>query len=527
MLIFNWFNLNFPKGIFASEIKSMVVPNQKLYYQQTTPTYSNKLSTISLSNCFLSALDYRVNSAFRVSVRPRQSYAAINVKLLEQQRPNSKYTSSCSRGMRPNTVSTRYTENLISDDEYERIGTPSTACNEATGYEYYTLTKDAFRPSPVRKLNKISLDEVNAKGFASKFVNNIEEHKMRKNIIKSASATKTKSTSIDSKSLSSIREVDLKKNSKKLSDLPNSTVVKSDLDENDHLIDHSELGTLDHASTKLDSAHLFKMTSDIFNEIYSEINKNDNMGFSNNNTNQNQNQIKTKIHSKSASAMKSPNSLVINDPNALTSSLSNRSKTVQFKTKSVSDAELNIQDEQPEAKASSREYLNNLKEEEFLEFLKEYRKSKCLNNLVETNRKNHSSVSNATSHPQLANIRTQFLNLYVDKNSISSCTSSTSNMQTNNLHDSLFNQQTNNYFYNYLKNKIILKQQSKSTTNTAATVNYLINDTIKKEDSLMKNNNLYFDANNLLENSTSRNKSKEREFKSQLNVLNFPSIENY
>ena len=199
----------------------MVVPNNKLYYHQTNPSYSNKLSTISLSNCFLSSLDYRMHSSFRNSIKPRQAYASVNVKLLEQ-RPSSKHTSSCmSRGMRPNTVSTKYTDNMVSDDEYERIGTPSTASNDPTAHEHYTFTKDAFRPSAIRKLSKINMDDNldSSRNISSKFVNNLEEHKMRGNIQSAAVRPKTTITVSDNKSLYRLRELNSKSqisNTKKL-----------------------------------------------------------------------------------------------------------------------------------------------------------------------------------------------------------------------------------------------------------------------------------------------------------------------
>ena len=331
MIIFN------KKGIFASEIKSMIVPNSKLYSQSD----SNKISTVSLSNCYLNELDYRMHSAFRVSVKPRQSYASLNVKLQEQRISSSKYTSSCSRGMRPNTVSTKYTDNM-NDDDYERIGSPSTFSNEQSNdnyHEQFTCTKDAFRPSPIRKFSKLlSGDENNTKPAensaripytTSKFVQNIEEQKMRKNIKSTIFKPKTiyfedpvlldgrepepKSAYHDKKSNRTQLKSILKMDDKREEYLGDVSPVKIQLDEDNMLIDRSII-TNDLSSKRIDSAYVnsrsFKKTSDIFNEIYSEIQKNEINDHPSPSATLNT-PFRTKLSLKSASIVKSANRYLV------------------------------------------------------------------------------------------------------------------------------------------------------------------------------------------------------------------------
>ena len=563
------------KGIFASEIKSMIVPNHKLY---SLPD-SNKISTVSLSNCYLNELDYRMHSAFRVSVKPRQSYASMNIKLQEQRLSSSKYTSSCSRGIRPNTVSTKYTENL-NDDDYERIGSPSTYSNEASAVDNYnekfTCTRDAFRPSPIRKLNKPHTADENDKPDnsarlsynTSKFVHNIEEKKMRSNIKSAIFRSKTIYFEDPTMAALSNREIEPKgvyndkkssriqlksilKNDERREEVPDEVAispVKIQLDEDNQLIDRSII--TNDISKRSDSAYAnatksYRKTSDIFNEIYSEIQKNENTDLHPSTFNTS---FRAKLSQKSSSIIKSANSLATIDTNSPL--LQNRSKNMLQTTRIKSNSELDMKHEDIGYNSSSRNsrlHLNNLKEDEFIEFLKVYRlnpadlgnlknddanmaNKNLINNNIKTNNKNK---VNSASLPQsnksqahVMNIRTQFLNLYVDKdlynaknplNSIPAASEANINQATQ-------NGKQPTYIYNYL-NKL---KQSKSASN----MNYLLTNE-KKENSFVYNHNLngfnILDTassklNSSIANTTTITKSKDKELKNQLNILNFPGI---
>ncbi len=519
----------------------MIVPNQEIYnninYQQSN---SKKMHTISLSNCFLNDVNYRMHSAFRVNLKPRQSYACMNTKLLEQ-RPNSKYTSSCSR-IRPttrNTISTKNTGNdMQSDDEYERIGTPSTLSNDHMNYQEYTLTRDAFRPSNIRKFNNKNSDESininnNSRSYiTSKFGYNIEESKMRRNIqtgsfLNKKSPEKNPSfANIESESRISYSPKKLK-SILKTDDKPETTSgtsVRIELDE-DELIEHSLL------SPDINNK-AYKTTSDIFNEIYSEINLN-------------QQPNKNKMQSKSASIVKSTTCLndtsnIINNNSNNTGNISNRSKCLYtMRAKSISEIEMKKIDDEINGSQSSSLYLNKMREEEFLEFLKEYRITKSLQPTASNEEEEEedytvNTVKSAKTarklsvkpiKTELLSIRTQFLNLYVDKDFYSKNKLNHSDLpnQSNNKQQQQQQQQPN-YFYNYLKTKILLKQYK---NNSETTTKNVINNNEKKEDSFLKNkvNSFYYEnnnINNILNTTTTKinlNKSKEKELKNQLNIL--------
>jgi hypothetical protein len=528
----------------------MIVPNQEIYNINNQQSNGKKMHTISLSNCFLNDVNYRMHSAFRVNLKPRQSYACMNTKLLEQ-RPNSKYTSSCSR-VRPttrNTISTKNTGNdMQSDDEYERIGTPSTLSNDHMNYQEYTLTRDAFRPSNIRKFNNKNSDESinnnsNSRSYiTSKFGYNIEESKMRRNIqtgsfLNKKSPEKNHSfANIESESRISYSPKKLK-SILKTDDKPETTSgtsVRIELDE-DELIENSLL------SPDINNK-AYKTTSDIFNEIYSEINLNQQ---------QQQNNNKNKMQSKSASIVKSTTCL--NDTSNIisnnTGNISNRSKYLYtMRAKSISEIEMKKIDDEINGSQSSSLYLNKMREEEFLEFLKEYRITKSLQPTASNEEEEDYTVNTVKSaktarklsvkpiKTELLSIRTQFLNLYVDKDFYSKNTLNHSDLPNQSNNKQQQQHQQPNYFYNYLKTKILLKQyKNNSATTTTTTTKNVIKNNEKKEDSFLNNkvNSFYYEnnnINNILNTTTTTkinlNKSKEKELKNQLNILNFPSIEN-
>jgi len=552
----------------------MIVPSNHQQQESYNQQQSKKLHTISLSNCFINDVDYRMHSAFRVNLKPRQP--SYNTKLLEQ-RPNSKYTSACSGRIRPttrNTISTNkntgYNNNnnnndLQSDDEYERIGTPSTLSNDHISYyQEYTLTRDAFRPSTIRKFNnsKNNPDESNNNTnnktyITSKFGYNIEELKMRRNI-KTGTAAKSSNEKINKqqsftnlennsesrinspkKKLKSILKTDENSHTNNNNNKPETTSgtsVRIELDEDD-LIDSSLLSPDLNNNNINNKVAYTRTTSDIFNEIYSEIN--------NTNSNNNNNNKNNKMQSKSASIVKSA---TFSNDNFINNSgnLSNRSKYLQvMRAKSISEIEMmkKLDDELNGSQSASSLYLNKMREEEFLQFLKEYRITKSLQPTnaalkeydTAVNNNNNKSANRALKKPiksELLSIRTQFLNLYVDKDFMSKNALTQLDLPNQLINNKQQHQQQQqqqqqqpNYFHNYLKTKILLKQSKNSNPNIS---------TPKKEDSsfINKVNSFYYEKssiNNILNTTTTKinlNKSKEKELKNQLNILNFPSIEN-
>lgn len=142
----------------------MLIPHDRIYqnYYSTSQnqkqssvdsTVSSNLKTLSLSNYFTETIDYRKHTALKIKVKPRQALASVNIKLLEQQNSS-----------KPNTNRSKSSKNeryIVTNDEEDsdRIitTTPSLIQKDESSnnvQDYLSANKDAFRPSTVKKRNK-------------------------------------------------------------------------------------------------------------------------------------------------------------------------------------------------------------------------------------------------------------------------------------------------------------------------------------------------------------------------------------
>ncbi|RMZ99884.1 hypothetical protein BpHYR1_018860 [Brachionus plicatilis] len=447
-------------GIYASEIRNMLVPN--------TGDTQQKMG----SGKQRSDLGFRKHSAFRVNLKPRQPLVSVNTKLMEQQRPNTKESN--------------LNEFVIEDDSDRNSNT----FNEAENYiDSLIANKHRFRPSTVLRRTKLGDDRSGLPSSRSSSSKSISLYNRNKNTILYPEITKSVSPVIINR-----KEIKGSKMDQFVSQRQKTQVTKENFDSEVKLKETSESDFLS-PKTKTDITALSNGTNfyhskskiDLFKEIYGNLTNKER-----------KNQVKT-----------------------------------GFRTKRYLLEDMNLNEENTEL------LIKNLSEEEFVNLLKEYRKTHELNlNTVVPKNKNDNEKFNASSKStaKIINLKGEFercstySNIYTHSSNKFPLFGKKRQLNSNQNESFLINgSRLPDYFVNYLNNKILVRKSAKSYFEIMAKKSDFPNAHYFKEigKTEVKNET---DANQtLMEPSPSIQQDENVEnqkFQQQLKILNIPTTAN-
>ncbi|CAF0756666.1 unnamed protein product [Brachionus calyciflorus] len=459
-------------GIYASEIRNMLIPN-------TTETYS--MTKISLNNQPVD-IGFRKHSAFKINVKPRQALVTVNTKLMEQQRPNTKVS---------------YSHEFIIEDDSDKNS--NTHQDDSENYvESSVANKYSFRPSAVLKKNKLYEDRMP---------------------LNSSRTSSSKSITLYNRN----------KNTNVYPDITNSITPI--------LLNRREV-----KNTKSDSPR---------------STKNKNVFILNDDRNENSNDIKIKETSE-------PNLLSPKTRTEISSSNSN-TQNIQYQPKTKSDLFKEIyedlqnksKNDRSKSNVRNKPYLpdnhedlneekvdliiKNLNEEEFVNLLKEYRKTRSFNlntllNKVEKAQNENLTNSALKSTTKIINLKAEFenssnlTNFYTHSNTRFPSVSPSRNLNKSEIE----NKRIPEYFVNYLNNKILLKSSGKNVVGIVRNKN---SDTMTSNAQLVKDideqtdyESKSYEVNHQLAiqhttNSIPLEENSENKFQ-HLKILNIPTTAN-
>ena len=140
-----------------------MTPNE-FSLKQSQTCHDQNLNTLSLSKYFHDSIDYRKHSALKIRVKPRQALASVNIKLMEQRPKTSVYKPNVSYALRS---SSNNCEDMNLDEYYEKALSAMTKDELISGIEPSGTGKDAFRPSTVRRRNRSGIEDTNKKSTSS------------------------------------------------------------------------------------------------------------------------------------------------------------------------------------------------------------------------------------------------------------------------------------------------------------------------------------------------------------------------
>ena len=460
---------NIFKGIFASEIQKMIIPN-KIAGTSDPIRLKTRLKMVSLSNYLTESADYKIkHSAFRINVRQRQPLAAVNVKLMEQKR------STTSIGNPANL------DEHVVDNQTAPAQTAPARPTQASDYDEvededaaytdeYLLNRDMFRPSLVRKRNKITISIEGGPDVFSRLTMRQSESRAQKSSLSKRSITSGVS---NSEKKQYYNENQYESQAKSSAGLKHSSLSRKDTDLKLDMNDDSE--------------HL-KDTSET--TIYSSLNNKSNKSANlyDDLVNHNHNEFIKGLHSQTGS---------IETPSTPGS--------IQFKRMQFYRTNLDLNQNMLKYK----HIMDNLGEEEFIKFLKLYRETKSIGSMKSTSKSNF-SVTNLTVDSAVNNQDQPGVSKFV-------------NMQTQCL--SLQNRESSkrmpSFFVNYVNNKLHVKTHDVKNLVGDKTDN--LNNTFYPSATL-KNfaNNITNQTSNQPKNHAFKIKAEQR-FR-PMKILNFPAF---
>jgi len=333
---------------------------QPLQYQ-----YESRILSLPMNH----STEHRNHSALKIHCKARQALALVNTKLLEQQRLD-------------NSKSTRLRSSNISTNKREESGFELTfkkEINECANdlLEKYVSTKDAFRPSTVKKKAKNSTEE---EAISANNETNSKLTTSRRNLLssKSTSLRQQKENILPSyKKYRNNTESNLK--TKKVTN--NEMRLSADLNEfsdvNENQLDIFEppnstttVATpplqplqLQQLAVELKNASQIKSASELFNQILKESS----LGTQ---------QQQQRLHSSSSPTRTNSTFNYIQRSNNFNDESSKQFRKIVKKSANSSSTRLKSGNTNQSEDAN---FLNSLTEEEFLHFLKQYRQTKNLN----------------------------------------------------------------------------------------------------------------------------------------------------
>ena len=449
----------------------MIVPNASDPIRLKT-----RLKMVSLSNYLTESADYKIkHSAFKINVRQRQPLAAVNVKLMEQKRCTTSITN-------PPNLDEPYADNQTAHAQTAPARTTQTTdCEEvddedAAYTDEYLLNRDMFRPSIVKKRNKITISIEGGQDVFSRLTMRQSESRAQKSSLSKRSITSGVSNSEKKQYYNENQYESQARSSGLKQQMPNSA-SKSSLSRKDH--NELKLDVND------DSEHL-KDTSET--TIYSSLNNKSNKSANlyDDIVNHHQNEFIKGLHSQTGS----------NETPSTPGST--QFKRMQFYRTNL-DLNQNV--------LKYKHIMDNLGEEEFIQFLKLYRETKSMGSM-KSNSKSNFSATNLTVGDIEANQdtnRSKFLNMQTQCLSLQSRESS---------------KRVPSFFVNYVNNKLHVKHDVKSlvddkTNNLNST--FYPNATLKNF-----TNNITNQSSNQQKNHAFNIKAEQR-FR-PMKILNFPAF---
>lgn len=325
---------------------------QHLAHAQTVSDQS--VNTLSLSKGFQDSIEYRNHSALKIRVKPRQSLASVNIKLMEQRPKTSSNRPNVSYALRS---SSNNCEDINLDDYYDKALSAMTREELISGVEHLGVGKDAFRPSTVKRKFKSPNEDATLK-TAPTSANIITQEKT--NVSKTVSFDKNATQVFnDKRILNNLNKmsqpfdtinIKIRRNKTEMSPAPLRPSSIKATTENETTILLNEKTDHDNilfSHTPINTPHTPKSRISLYN-----------------NTNVNVNETKKPRSSLGMRFNYTPKS-----PRSRPSSIQIGSGKYVEKNEILN----------PLKKDSPNMIINNLNEEEFIELLKEYRRTKNIN----------------------------------------------------------------------------------------------------------------------------------------------------
>jgi hypothetical protein len=330
----------------------MMTPNEfstKTHQNTQNQVVSDQsINTLSLSKYFQDSIDYRTHSALKIRVKPRQALASVNIKLMEQRPKTSTNKPNVSYALRS---SSNNCEDINLDDYYDKALSAMTREELMAGIEHLGVGKDAFRPSTVKRKIKSSTSDDSTIQLA--------------NTLNQEKPSSSKAVSFDKNATQVFNDKRILNNLKKMSQQPLDTInikirrnktemnlaplrptsIKNLTNENEIALPATERNDQETLFAPINTPHTPKSRLSLYNNISG---------------------IDTK---KPRSSL----SMRFNTPKSPRS----RPSSIQ-----VAGGERHLEKTLPNPslnKESPNMILDNLNENEFIELLKEYRRTKKIN----------------------------------------------------------------------------------------------------------------------------------------------------
>ena len=311
------------------------------------------LNTLSLSKGFQDSIDYRKHSALKIRVKPRQALASVNIKLMEQRPKTSTNKPNVSYALRS---SSNNCEDINLDEYYEKALSAMTREELMSGIEHVGVGKDAFRPSTVKRKIKSSTIEDATQKPTSASANTLNPEKS--SVSKAVSFDKNAMQVFnDKRILNNLKKmsqpldtisIKIRRNKTEMSSAPLRPMSIKNLAENETTLPSAEKNDHDtlFTHTPINTPHTPKSRISLFNNINANINE--------------AKKPRSSLSMRFNYTPKSP-----------------RSRPSSIQTGNEKFLEKNVLN--PLTKESPNMIINNLNEDEFIELLKEYRRTKNIN----------------------------------------------------------------------------------------------------------------------------------------------------
>jgi hypothetical protein len=386
-------------------------------YMRNPSAKTNKTENVDSVNAYNhesanETVDYKTHSAFKIKVKPRLSLASANIKLMEQQlRPSVFYQNKIkSKSLAKSNLghemqnSNTNSQKMFDDQPVEyksdaKLHHPNHLVKEETDDldNFFLISQNAFRPSVIRKRVKTpSDDKMSLRAFTNIAIqlknsnNSGRKGAQSEQVIYQNynSSSKTDSFQPD------LDQLSLYHSNENMKDVFLEKLIEYELDHKSKQLNESSPSKF--TANKTGTLQQQKSTTDLIKEV------NENTYSTNLSSTSTISTTNKYMNNNTASSVKLPNKIL-------------RSKSFLEMTSDISPD----QDVQEDDETRSIKKLKEMNEHEFLEVLKEYRKTKIIN------------LEKFMSHQQIEPIEENNANKTLKENNTTTTNTSTPNNNIN------------------------------------------------------------------------------------------------